>query len=212
MLSGIDWLAFLPAAVVLSLVPGANQTLSLRNGMLHGARPAALAVSGRFVAFAVMIVLVAVGLGAVLARSETAFSLLKWVGAAYVVFLGLRTILAAGSAAAEPAAADAPRVAAPVRRLARQELLVAASNPKAILIFAVFLPQFATAEQGAFGQLLALGFVFLLIEVATAGGYAWIGGRIRASGLPARARRRIERGTGVGLLGMGAWLATASRG
>lgn len=139
MLSGVDWLAFLPAAFVLSLVPGANQTLSLRNGMVHGARPAALAVGGRFVAFAAMIALVAVGLGAVLARSEAAFALLKWVGAAYVAYLGVRTLLGAGSAVAEPGADGAPGPAAPVGRLFRQELLVAASNPKAIIIFAVFL-------------------------------------------------------------------------
>jgi threonine/homoserine/homoserine lactone efflux protein len=98
----VDWLAFVPIALGISLVPGANQLLGLRNSYRNGLRTAMIAVSGRLAAFAIMIVLVAVGLGAVLVQSEIVFSMVKWAGVAYLFYLGLRSLWSSWQRPVEP--------------------------------------------------------------------------------------------------------------
>ncbi len=104
------WLALLPALFLLSLVPGPNNLLTAANGVRFGARPAAIAVAGRIVAFVAMIALTLAGLGALLATSETAFVAVKWGGVAYLIWLGVQTWrappLLAGAELTTPATAD----------------------------------------------------------------------------------------------------------
>src|SRR3954471_708826 len=121
---------FLPAAVLVAASPGANNLLALRNGVQGGTRAAIVALRGRAAAFLVMVLLVAAGLGAVLARSQTLLEALRIAGAAYLLLLGVRALLGRGGVGAAPATERRAR-----RRsgLARQELLVAAANPKALL-------------------------------------------------------------------------------
>ncbi|MGW7594906.1 LysE family translocator, partial [Streptomyces rubiginosohelvolus] len=95
MVSDIEWAAFFPSAILLAATPGANQLLILRNGLRHGPRPAISASTGRFAAFALMVVAVAAGLGAVLTASEVAFNAIKWCGVVYLLWLGGRTMLTA---------------------------------------------------------------------------------------------------------------------
>ncbi len=97
-----QWLIFLPAGFALNIFPGPNNLLSLSNSARFGFSKAFLAGFARLPAFAVMVALTAFGLGALLAASETAFLVLKWVGAAYLFFLGVRMIHDANSARRDP--------------------------------------------------------------------------------------------------------------
>lgn len=232
--AGIEWAAFFPAAVLVAATPGANQLLSLRNGLRHGWAPAVSASLGRFAAFALMVAAVAAGLGAALAASEVAFAVIKWCGVAYLSWLGARTLLTAARRApgTEPEAPEpkapepkAPEPKAPEPgepegepaapepwRLARQEFLVAASNPKALVLFTAFLPQFlAHGAEPAAVPLLVLGAAYIAVEFCCAFGYAAAGSRLRSTGISRRGRRALDGLTGAAMLGLAGWLATEQR-
>jgi len=204
----INWIGFIPATVLVSMIPGANQLLGLRNAVRHGMARAMIAVAGRLVAFVVFIGLVVVGLGAVLTASVLAFTVIKWAGVGYLVWIGLVTLR---RAARESMDAEEPPLV-PTRRLVGQEFLVAITNPKAMLLFAALLPQFtAPGQQSLALQLAILGAAYLVIEVVVAFGYATIGSRLRGSGsVPGKLRRRIDQLTGACFLGLAGYLAVSS--
>jgi homoserine/homoserine lactone efflux protein len=221
----INWIGFIPATVLVSLIPGANQLLGLRNAVRYGMARAMVAVAGRLVAFVVFIGLVVVGLGAVLTTSVVAFTVIKWAGVAYLVWIGLVTLR---RSARESVVAEEPP-AVPTRRLVGQEFLVAITNPKAMLLFAALLPQFTGPGRESLPlQLAILGATYLVIEVVVALGYATVGSRLRGSGrgaggsgssgssgrgsgtVPGNVRRRIDQLTGACFLGLAGYLAAAS--
>ncbi|MBO0804511.1 MAG: LysE family translocator [Nocardiopsaceae bacterium] len=210
----VYWAAFVPSAIAMAATPGANQLLALRNGLRHGPVRAIGATLGRFTAFALMVAAVAGGVGALLVASQLAFSVLKWGGVAYLTWLGIRTILTAGRAgqtgAHAPVPDGEPGRKAPLRRLARQEFVVAAANPKALILFTVFLPQFVTAggRQHIAEPILIVGAAYIAVEFCCACGYATLGGRLGLNGIRESARRWLDRGTGVAMLGLAGWLAT----
>ncbi|KJK14423.1 LysE family translocator [Pseudomonas sp. B21-032] len=163
---------FIPACFALNMAPGPNNLLSLNNASRYGLRIACVAGIGRLLAFAGMIVLAAMGLAVVLHTSEYLFLLVKVLGAAYLFYIAWQLWRAP---VGEALAADGQRRG--TLRLARQEFWVAAGNPKAILIFTAFLPQFVSvaspvpvAEQFAW-----LGGLFLLLEWLAIAIYAWLG-------------------------------------
>ncbi len=199
---------FLPAAAAIAASPGANNLLALRNGMRQGARDAIVALSGRALAFIVMVGLVAVGLASLLARSQTAFATLKWIGVAYLTVLGLRLVVSGAGGREEPEP-QAPRRSAAA--LARQEFLVAGSNPKALLLFTAFVPQFVDRHHAAAPQLLVLGPLYILIELAAASVWASAGARVGATALSRRARVWLDRATGGVFLGLAAVLVGVDR-
>ncbi|WP_040734257.1 LysE family translocator [Nocardia tenerifensis] len=212
MTASIDWTAFVPAAVALSLIPGPNQLLSVRNAIRYGTAPATIALGARFAVFASMTVAVAIGLGALLTRSALVFDLVKWVGVAYLLYFGLSTLWRARRSPVtdEP---DVPELTAlgRVRRAMRGELLVAATNPKAMLLFAAFLPQFLPSGADASGSLLILAAAYIGIEACSAIAYTVLGGVLGRLDLTARAHRNIDRVTGAAFVGLGGYLATAQR-
>jgi threonine/homoserine/homoserine lactone efflux protein len=220
-ITDVEWATFVPSALLLAATPGANQLLTLRNGVRHGLRPAVNASLGRFTAFALMVVAVAAGLGTVLAASGVVFGVIKWCGVVYLLWLGVRTVMAAvrGRATREPEAdfrQEACTGTAEGRRaswrLARQEFLVAATNPKALILFAVFLPQFLPrGAEGVALSLLVIGAAYIGIEFCCACGYAALGSRLQSTGVTRRGRRRLDGLTGVAMLALAAWLATESR-
>ncbi|MEW2065944.1 LysE family translocator [Streptomyces sp. NPDC007346] len=261
MINDLAWTAFLPSAALLAATPGANQLLVFRNGLRHGVRPAVGATLGRFTAFALMVVAVAAGLGAVLTASAVAFNAVKWCGVAYLLWLGARTIVTAwrtgpgqrrtvGSDSVRPATEGVGPEGVATEGvetesvepegvetesvgpegvetesvetdgggrgawvLARQEFLVAASNPKAFILFAVFLPQFLPggAEHVAV-PLLVLGAAYIGVEFCCAIGYAAVGGVLkRRGGGVGRSRRLLDTFTGVAMVGLAGWLATENR-
>ncbi|WP_420345599.1 LysE family translocator [Pelagibius sp.] len=202
-----SWLVFVVAAMLISLSPGANNLLALTNGLRFGAGRSLAAVGGRIGAFAVMIVIAALGLGAVLAASELAFQVIKWVGVAYLVYLGLRALTTPAAAPNDPG--GMARANQSVAVMARREFLVALGNPKAILVFTAVFPQFVVPGEPALPQFLVIGLTFLGTEVLAAFAYV-LSGKVFAPLLRDRASL-VNRITGGLLLAAAGLLASASR-
>lgn len=166
----IDWVVFVPACFALNLAFGPNNLLAMTHGAKSGVTFAQKAAVGRLVVFISMIALSALGLGAVLRTSAFVFSVVKFIGAAYLIWLGISLWRRAKSLETSGFGTEPSTV----RQAFKAEATVAISNPKAILIFAAFFPQFVTVD--AFWQSYAmLGVTFLLMEAVAISVYATLG-------------------------------------
>jgi threonine/homoserine/homoserine lactone efflux protein len=206
----MSWLpVFFGASVLIALTPGANNLLGLHHGMTHGVRRGLAGLGGRLAAFTLLITAVAAGLGQLLAASETALTIIKWAGAGYLLFLGIRLLWSTfrgKTGTAEPH--TEPMTAT---RIARKEFGVAITNPKAILIFTAFVPQFIDAAHGPFpAQIALLGAIYLLAEFLAGSIYVGVGAGLKTIELTRRTRRNVDRGTGVVLVGLAGVLATSN--
>lgn len=181
---------FLPACFALNMAPGPNNLLSVSNATRYGYRRACVAGVGRLLAFAGMIALAAAGLAVVLQTSELLFYGIKIVGAGYLLYLAWQ--LWRDNPAAEDAVA-APANGLQALALARQEFLVAAGNPKAILIFTAFLPQFVDPTRAITPQFMLLGVLFLLLEWIAISAYAYMGLHMRRWFAEPRGKRIFNR-------------------
>jgi threonine/homoserine/homoserine lactone efflux protein len=202
------WLLYLVASVGLSLTPGPNGLLALTHGACFGLRRSVGTVLGGAAGFLLLIAASLAGLGALLAASEQAFTVAKWIGAAYLVYLGIKVWRSpAAIVAVGPGAADAG--GARPSDLFRQGFLVAVSNPKALVFFAAFLPQFIVPGLPYWLQLAVLGGTFVVVEILYELMLAGLAQRI-APWLTRHGRlfNRIAGGTFVG---MGVVLAGAHR-
>ena len=196
---------FIPASALVAATPGANNLLALSYGMRAGFWPTVISLCGRMAAFAILILLVAVGLGALLAASETAFRVVKWCGVAYLVWIGISMWRA-------PVAEDgAPIPSGTPATLARRAFWVALSNPKSILIFSAFIPQFMTPGGSPSMQFVTLSAVYLVAEFAFACGYAGAGASLRRLNLTAARLRLANRITGGTMIGAAGLLAAAQK-
>ncbi|SDD93537.1 LysE family translocator [Rhodospira trueperi] len=201
------WLVYLIACVGLSLTPGPNGLLSLTHGARFGVRRAVFTAAGAITGFLVLIALSLAGLGALMAASEQAFTVLKWVGAGYLIWLGVR-LWRAPPPSVEDATPAGHRDSRPAR-LFVQGFTVAVSNPKVLIFFAAFLPQFMTPGAGFWSQALVLGGTFAAIEFAYE--VLLAGTAHRLAPWLARAGRWFNRVTGATFIGIGGLLTTASR-
>ena len=195
---------FIPACFALNMAPGPNNLLSLNNASRYGLRTACAAGVGRLFAFAGMIVLAALGLAVLLHTSEYLFLVIKVVGAFYLFYIAWQ-LWRAPVGQGEPMGERKGGVL----RLAWQEFFVAAGNPKAILIFTAFLPQFVVIDSAVpvSEQLLWLGVMFLMLEWLAIGIYAWLGAYLQRwfnQPGPRRLFNRVSAGllscAGLGLL------------
>ncbi|SER77750.1 LysE family translocator [Actinokineospora terrae] len=201
-------LVFLGAAFLVAMTPGANNLLGMHHGMRYGPARGVTALVGRLTGFALLITAVAAGLGSLLAASEIALTVVKWAGVGYLVYLGARILLTRQVPEEVPEEQVAPNLIS----LARKEFLVAVTNPKAVLIFTAFVPQFVEPDRGPVTvQVLLLGALYLLAELVAGSIYVGVGAVVRAVRMSRRAHRRLDQGTGVILLGMAALLATSPR-
>lgn len=206
MVSFTQLAVFLPAAALVALSPGANNFLAMQHGMRFGVTEAVIALAGRLAAFVTMLALAVAGLAAVLTRSQAVFELVKWVGVAYLAYLGIRSLLA--RSVGHDDAVDSADIAGRVVR-ARRELLTVAANPKALLLFTAFLPQFVDPAKPVAGQLMVLGLVYIALELAAATGWAFVGQRLKMADLRDRVRRRLDQAVGGVFLALAGLLATA---
>ncbi|MGJ7476066.1 LysE family translocator [Pseudomonas fulva] len=199
---------FIPACFALNMAPGPNNLLSLHNASCYGLRTACLAGVGRLLAFSGMIGLAAMGLAVVLHTSETLFLMIKVLGAVYLFYLAWQLWRAPVAAAVEGGYR-----ARSSWRLARQEFMVAAGNPKAILIFTAFLPQFVSvASPVPVGQqFLLLGALFLLLEWAAIALYAAVGAYLSRWFSRPRPRKLLNRTSAALLASAGAGLLVVRR-
>ncbi|MFN3375940.1 MAG: LysE family translocator [Burkholderiaceae bacterium] len=210
----MDALYFAPVAVAIALTPGPNNFCGLNNGLRAGVGPALVATTGRVAAFAIFLTISAVGLGAMLLASEAAFTAIKWVGAAYLFWLGCKAWrsrefqgLDLVDASAGAASAARPRLWA----LVAQEFLLGITNPKAIILFAAIFPQFIDPAQPAARQFLVLGSVYLMAEFVATAVYALCGRQIRRFVRTSRGVVRLNRATGGFFMGAGGLLLATNR-
>ena len=191
------WLLYLVAAIGLSLTPGPNSLLVLTHGALHGHRKTLFTVSGGALGFVALIALSMLGIGALLQASASALTVLKFVGGAYLVWLGIQ-LWRAPPIRLE---ADAMQAGIPAVRLFRQGLLTAVSNPKALLFYGAFLPQFV--DPGLREQITAgvMAATFIAIEFAVEYVLALLAHRVRRA--LKRAGRRFNRACGGMFVAMG---------
>ncbi|QKL07911.1 LysE family translocator [Pseudomonas putida] len=167
-------LIFIPACFALNMAPGPNNLLSVNNATHYGFWASCLAGAGRLIAFAAMIALAAAGLTVVLETSEVVFLGIKLLGAVYLFYLAFK--LWTAKVQNQESNSAKPRN---LVNLAKQEFLIAAGNPKAILIFTAFLPQFIDPAHDVAPQFAMLGSLFLVLELIALAGYALIGLHLR---------------------------------
>jgi len=191
------WLLYLLAALGLSLTPGPNSLLVLTHGALHGHRRTLFTVAGGALGFVVLIALSMLGIGALLKASADALTLLKLAGGAYLVWLGLQI----WRAPVIHLRADAAAPRARGGELFRQGLLTALSNPKALLFYGAFLPQFIDPGRDLLLQFVVMASTFVVVELVVEYLLALLAHRVRA-GLE-RAGRAFNRGCGGLFVAMG---------
>jgi len=157
-----SWLLYLVAAFGLSLTPGPNSLLVLTHGALHGHRRTLYTVAGGALGFVALIALSMMGIGALLKASVHALLVLKLVGGAYLVWLGIQ-LWRAPAIHLRPDAVQRATVRG--REMFRQGLLTAVSNPKALLFYGAFLPQFIDPARDLLTQFIVMATIFVAVEI-----------------------------------------------
>jgi len=193
---------FLAVTLVLVLVPGPIVTLVISTGATHGVRAGLVTVAGTSSGNAVLVAAIAAGLSWVLAHALYLFEALRWIGAAYLVWLGVR---------AWRRAAAAQTVAPGARVHFSRGFAVALSNPKTIAFFTAFLPQFVDPALPAGRQLAVMCTVAVLLAAVSDSCWAIVAGLGRAWFLTPRRARALGRASGLTLIGAGIWLSLARR-
>jgi threonine/homoserine/homoserine lactone efflux protein len=199
------WL-FVPVTFVVSATPGPNMLLVMSNSARFGFRAAVATMAGCLTALLVMMSISAAGLGALLQAFPSVFDALRWLGAAYLVYLGIKSWRAPvhDTAVHAPRRRERPAKSA---ALFRQGVLVAASNPKAILFAAAFLPQFIRPQLPKLPQFVILLLTFAVIEVSWYLVYAGSGQRLAKYLRRAQVLRSFNRLTGGVFIGFAAIVA-----
>lgn len=202
-------IAFLLAGVVLIAIPGPSVLFIVGRALAHGRRAALTSVAGNTTGVALIILAVAGGVGAVAAASALVFSVLKLVGAAYLIYLGVQTFRHRGDLAAALGAAGA----APGRRVFWQGVAVGATNPKVLILFVALLPQFTDPEAGNPAvQMLVLGLMFAVLAAVLDSVWGLAAGAARDWFATSPARlRRVGGAGGLMMIGLGATLALTGR-
>jgi threonine/homoserine/homoserine lactone efflux protein len=192
------WAAFAAASAVLLVIPGPTILLVVSYALGQGWRtalPMAMGVAlGDFTAMTLSML----GIGALLAASATVFTMLKWIGAAYLIYLGIKLFRAGGTLDAEPRTGSTSAV-----KMAAHAWLVTALNPKSITFFVAFLPQFLSREADFLTQMLVFETTFLVLAFANAFGYALVAARARDVVRNPNAIRLFNRAGGTLLVGAG---------
>jgi threonine/homoserine/homoserine lactone efflux protein len=203
-------LAFALAGVVLVLVPGPSVLFVVGRALAHGRRAALTGVAGNTTGAMLVVLVVALGFGAIAAQSDAVFGVIKLVGAVYLVYLGVQTIRHRGDLAE---LVGQPVAGPPDRRMYLQGVLVGATNPKVLVFFSAVLPQAVDpAAGGATTQMLVLGLLFALIAAVLDSGWALLAGSARTWFATSPARLRRIGGTGgLMIVGMGVAVALTGR-
>lgn len=205
------WLLFAGAAIALAMAPGPNNLLAMFNGARYGVSSAAVGGIGRIVAFALMITVTATGLGVVLAASETAFFVIKWVGAVYLVWLGIKSWFAKVNDTEDTSGHAVLMVNPGAFNLAKTEFLTAIGNPKAILIFTAFFPQFLDPALAYGPQFSMMGVTFIIMESCVLLAYGLLGGQVKGFIKSVQHMRVLNRVSGTLLVAAGVLLAFTDR-
>ncbi len=203
------WLAFFAACWLISLSPGAGAISCMAAGLRFGLRRAMWNIVGLIIGIMFVLLVVAVGLGALLATSTVAFLVVKWLGVAYLVWLGAQQWRA--PAIAIDADATVADMAGSRKQLVLRGFLVNATNPKGIVFMLAVLPQFIDPARPQLVQYLICGATLTLTDLVVMTGYTGLAARVlRLLRTPGQIRA-MNRTFGGLLMGMGALLATFKR-
>ena len=192
-MSAAQWWIFLPACIGMNFFPGPNNLLALVHGIRTNARHATVAGFARLPVMVVMLVLLAVGLEALLALSARAFQWLRIIGAGYLLWMAWQAINVVVSTHFNM------EVRKTLWLMARSEALVAFTNPKLILIFYAFFPQFIDPVKPVVPQVIVMGGTFILIEIAAIGLYAFGGRWLQERFEDGQSSRWLSRFTAIAL-------------
>ncbi|WOG27874.1 homoserine/homoserine lactone efflux protein [Endozoicomonas sp. 8E] len=161
------WLAFLAATIIISLTPGAGAVNTMANAIRSGLIRTLPSIMGLQVALIIFLVVVAAGLGAILAASETLFTLIKWTGALYLIFLGIMKWREAPNGFSVESQTRTNK-----KKSFASAILVNLTNPKAIVFQAAFLPQFIDPALTIWPQYLVMGITMVMVDSLVMLGYA----------------------------------------
>ena len=200
------WLAYLIAGVILSVSPGAGAVNTMSNGMNYGFKRALVSILGLQVGLILLFVLVAIGLGALVAQSALAFSVIKWVGVAYLIYLGIMKFREQGAVDVKQLS-DKPTS---LFKIFNHALLVNVTNPKSIVFLVALLPQFIDPNQAQGPQFLILGATSVIVDTLVMIGYALLATRLAFFIRSERHMRLQNRIFGGMFIGAGSLLAVAS--
>jgi len=199
------WLAFVAASIALLLIPGPTVLLVLSYALSHGRRVAIATAAGVALGDFIAITASLVGLGALVLASATLFTILKWIGAAYLVFLGIKLL----RSKPELPAADQPEaIKDQTGSIFWHACTVTALNPKSIAFFIAFVPQFLNPEAALAPQFAILIATFVSLAAANVLVYALLADRMRARIRKPATLRLLNRTGGGALISMGALAAT----
>src|SRR6195952_2360566 len=195
------YLAFVAACIALALLPGPVVTVLVPNGLRHGTRAALVNIAGVQAGLAIVIGIVAVGLTSLMATMGYWFDWVRFAGAAYLVWLGVKLIRSPVEGVDTGAPPPPPRGG-----FFLQGVLVLLSNPKVLVFFGAFIPQFMDMSKDHVSQVALLGVTFMVIAGITDALYALLAGRARLF-FSARRTRLLSRLSGGFMIGGGIWLA-----
>ena len=217
------WLLFVSLAGAVIASPGPSALLCVTHAARYGVRPALATIVGGMTASMTLMGLSALGLGAVIAASDTLFHAIKWAGAAYLVYLGISTWRSKPEVAApqtvEQVAADAAAVPVPQAslpsatwgQLYRKGLMVGIGNPKDLLFFSALFPQFMNPAEPVVGQLAILAVSWMVLDGSIMFAYALFGSKLLARMGRGGVGRWFNRVTGGAFIAAGGVLAASSR-
>jgi homoserine/homoserine lactone efflux protein len=198
------WLAYLATAVVFSIAPGSGTVNSISNGMVYGLRKSLASIVGLQAGLAFHIILVGIGLGAVVAQSAMAFSVIKWAGVIYLVWLGVQKWR-------EKAVLnlDTPADNVSAQLLFRQAVLVNLTNPKTIVFLVALFPQFINPNEPQMMQFIILGATTVLVDTCVMLCYVSLASKLTGYIRSSRVMNMLNRVFGSMFIGCGALLASA---
>ena len=200
------YLAYVLACAILSIVPGPNVTVIVANSLRGGVRAGMASVLGTQLGVFITLLVLAAGLQFIIASAGHVFEVIRILGAIYLVWLGLKMLLSSGRI-------DVSQSGGTVQGLSAcfwQGCLVFLSNPKALVFFGAFIPQFVDPSRAAFAQVLLLGATFMAVTTTLDSGYALAAGRAR-DWLSLSRVRMVECFSGLCMIAGGVWLALVRR-
>ena len=211
MLSIEIFLTYVAACVAVVIVPGPSVTVIIANSMRYGTRAGLWTDGGTQAGLATMLIVLAAGLSTIINHMGWLFDWLRLLGAAYLIWLGIKLWRGGGAAATSSTLVEEPRKNGSGSRFFWQGFIVLWSNPKALLFFGAFIPQFIDPAGSALMQTLLLGLIFIIVAALLDTSYAFAAGRAGRL-LTGKRMRLVERISGSFLIGGGLWLAFSRRG
>ncbi|MET0100915.1 MAG: homoserine/homoserine lactone efflux protein [Sedimenticola sp.] len=201
------WIAFFFASVLISVSPGAGAVNTMSNGIHYGVRHTLPAILGLQLGYGIQIIIVGIGLGALLASSNLAFSIVKWLGVAYLVWLGYSKWTQPPLQIDDPSGGDLKS-----RRRFWEAAFVNLTNPKATVFLLALFPQFIDPQAAQMSQFFVMGVTLILVDIGVMIGYASLASSLSRWMKDTRHQRLQNRIFGSMFMGAAALMATYRNG